>query len=229
MKKLTVIPSRTETTAGLIFLAFQLLVLQLLLILGNQLFGNPLSPAQLNFVFFCINFLCVTIIMHQFLIRSAKLALRNVFYCLQTVFFGFCLHWLSNILFSVALQMLYPGFFNVNDNSILELTRENYSLMAIGTVLLVPVTEELLYRGLIFGKLYNRSRIAGYLVSAVAFSALHVVGYIGIYSPLHLLVCFLQYIPASLCLAWVYARSDTIAAPILLHISLNQIAILSMR
>ncbi len=229
MKKLTVTLSRTETILGFIYLAFQLTALQFLLLVCNSLLKKPLSVTGLNFVFFCVNFLCTAGIMHKFLIRSAKQALAAPFRCLRYAFLGLMLYWLGSLAFSVLTAYVYPDFFNVNDSSILEMTQSNYSLMAFGTVLLVPIAEELLYRGLIFANLYNKSRWLAYLVSATLFSALHVVGYIGQYPPVHLLLCFLQYIPAALSLGWAYAKADTIWAPILLHITVNQIAILSTR
>jgi membrane protease YdiL (CAAX protease family) len=81
----------------------------------------------------------------------------------------------------------------------------------------------------IFGSIYKRSRILGYAVSALVFAALHVIGYIGFFAPTHLLLCFLQYIPAGLCLAWAYVMADTIWAPILMHIAINQMGVLAMR
>lgn len=229
MKKLTVSLSRKESILGWIFFAFQLTGLQILMVFVNGLLPNPLSSAELNFAFFCINFLCTVLIMHKFLLRSAKVALSSLFRCLRFAFFGFLMYWGSSIVFGVLISLFYPQFFNVNDNSIGQLTQDNYTLMAVGTVLLVPVAEELLYRGLIFSKLYNRSRAAAYIVSTVAFSALHVLGYIGQYEPMHLLLCFIQYVPAAIALCWSYAKADTIWAPILIHITINQIAILTTR
>ncbi len=229
MKKLSVVPNTNETIFGFIYLAVQLTVLQPILVVIGMLIGVPISEAVLNFLFFAINFICVTILLHRYLITSGKVALENVFGTLRGAFLGFAVYWLLNIFISLLIQKISPDFFNVNDSSIAELTKENYTLMAIGTVLLVPITEEALYRGLIFGRLYNFNRILAYAVSTVFFCALHVVGYIGLYSPLQLLLCLIQYVPAGLCLGWAYAKTGTIWAPILIHITINQIAISTMR
>ena len=117
----------------------------------------------------------------------------------------------------------------MNDESIGQLMEENTGLIQFGAVLLVPITEELLYRGLVFGSFYKRKPLAGYLISMTAFAALHVVGYVTMYEPLHLMLCFLQYLPAGFCLAWAYARADSIWAPILIHIAINQIGTAAMR
>ena len=89
--------------------------------------------------------------------------------------------------------------------------------------------EECFYRGLIFRPLYGRSPWAAYLLSMAAFSLAHIVGYWGSYSLWEMVVCFLQYLPAGLCLAWSYTKSDTIFAPIVIHALVNAWGIWQMR
>ena len=85
----------------------------------------------------------------------------------------------------------------------------------------VPVTEECVFRGLIFRNLWKTSAIAAYLVSMAAFSAVHIVSYIGVYCPLHLVLAFLQYLPAGIWLAWCYTKSGSIFGPIVMHAIIN--------
>lgn len=229
MKRLTVPMTRWEITLGFLYLALQLTVIPLALQLGNLLLGEPLSQSEVNFLFFCLNFLCVTVIFHKFLLESVRVALSSIGRCLGAVGCGLLLYWLLQFLCSMIITACFPDFFNVNDDSIAGLVEENADLMTIGTVLLVPVVEESLYRGLVFRSLYNRNRIAGYVVSVAVFAALHVVGYIGMYPPAQLILCFLQYVPAGICLGWAYARTNTIIAPILIHISVNLIGMIAMR
>ena len=110
-----------------------------------------------------------------------------------------------------------------------KLLKENFYLMAAGVVILVPVAEETFYRGLIFGGLYSRSKATAYVVSSLLFSAIHVLGYIGSYEPVHLLLCFLQYLPAAYCLNFAYRYGGTILAPIFMHMLTNLFAISIMR
>jgi membrane protease YdiL (CAAX protease family) len=138
------------------------------------------------------------------------------------------LYWVSSILISHIILYLDPSFANVNDENIASLADQNYPLMTIGAVLLVPIVEETLYRGVVFGKLYQKNIPLAYCVSITVFSALHVVEYIGVYPSFKLLLCFLQYIPAGLFLAWSYVKSDTIWVPIFIHMTLNLIGMLAM-
>ena len=82
--------------------------------------------------------------------------------------------------------------------------------------------------GLIFRNLYGKSRWAAYIVSILVFAIIHIIGYIGKYSALELLMAVLQYLPAGLCLAWSYAKADTIFAPILIHAAINAGSIIAL-
>ena len=96
-------------------------------------------------------------------------------------------------------------------------------------MILVPPVEECFFRGLIFRNLYPKSKWAAYIVSILAFACIHIIGYIGRYSALELLLAVIQYLPAGLCLAWSYVRSDTIFAPILIHAAINYVGITRLR
>lgn len=225
MKKLSVITTSKERLWGWIYLALQLLILPSLLYLCNIFFNFQLSDTEINFLFFALNFTCVTVIFHRFILENGKKALSSPLKVITTAISGYVVYTLLSYLLSTLIVSLYPEFYNVNDDYISGLVTNDFNLMIVGTVLLVPITEEVLYRGLIFSGLYNRSRALAYIVSILAFAALHVINYIGAYSPLHLLLCFLEYLPAGFCLAWAYAKTDSIWTPILIHTLVNFIAV----
>jgi len=221
--------TKKEAGWGLVYLLLQLLVLPSVLVQANQLLARPLSSTELNLVFFLVNFLAILAIFHRFLWISLRLGLQRPFPCLKTAFVGFAVYQLSSMLLSMVILKIDPRFANVNDASIALLAQEHFSLMALATVFLVPVVEETLFRGLIFHWLYNRSRTLAFIFSTVLFCTIHVVGYIGEFPLMTLLLCFAQYIPAGLCLGWAYAKSGTIWVPIIIHITVNQIAIFAVR
>ena len=229
MRMLSVTMTKAEKLAGWIYYPIQLLVLPFVITLVNFLCGNPLSESWLNVVYFIINFLAVAVIFRRYLLENLRIAVENPFRCLRSAAVGIVAYWLLSYVVQIFIIVVRPDFFNVNDAYISDMVQENYTFLAFGTVLLVPVAEEALYRGLIFGQIYNRNRLAAYIISSVVFAAIHVISYIGLYEPIHLMLCLLQYLPAGLCLGWAYANSDTIWAPILMHITINQISILSMR
>lgn len=211
--------SQEENKLGFGYMALSLLVLPSLL---NLL---PLGEAQLNFIYYCVNFAAVLRIFRRFLRDSLLTALDRPFPTLWYSALGYLGHQTIGKILTILILVIFPGFANVNDQSVAAMLQENFRLMAVGTVLLVPVAEECFYRGLIFRNLYDRSPATAYLVSMVVFSAIHVVGYVGTYEPLHLLLCFIQYLPAGYCLCFAYRRSGTIAAPILLHSVINAVSV----
>ena len=218
-------PSSRETVAGFCYLAFQMLALPAILSWVNAQLSYTLTETELNFVYYLVNFIAVLLIFHDFLSRALTHVFQHPILFAEAVILGavayYALFWLTD----TTVSLLVPGFSNHNDESIMAMLRSSRLLMLVGTVILVPITEECLFRGLIFRNLYGKSHWAAYLVSIVAFSVIHIIGYIGNYAPLELLVAFLQYLPAGLCLAWAYTKADTIYAPIAIHAIINAVSI----
>jgi membrane protease YdiL (CAAX protease family) len=148
---------------------------------------------------------------------------------LEAVILGFVFYYLCNYATTWIMEQFFPSYSNYNDEAIAAMSSSNYFLMFIGTVILVPPAEECFYRGLIFRNLYGKSKWAAYIVSILAFAIIHIIGYIGRYSALELLLAVMQYLPAGLCLAWAYTRADTIFAPILIHAAINFVGINALR
>ena len=217
--------SRSEKIWGWLYMAFSLMVLPSLLQILNTKLAVPMNESTLNFTFYCVNFFSICCIFRRFLRDSLVAAWRDLWNFLQAVVLGYVAYWACTKVMDFAMGYLLPNFHNINDSAITQMAHANYTLMAIGVVLLVPVTEEVLYRGLIFRNLYRSSQVAAYLVSMAAFAAIHVLGYIGTESVTTLAICFLQYLPAGLCLAWTYTKADNIFAPIMVHTLVNAIAI----
>ena len=228
-KTLSVTPSGGETVWGCVWLAFQFLLLPTLLRWANARLSHPFSGAEVNFCYYLINLLAIFCIFHGFLGRSMAQVRNHPAYFLQAVVLGLAAYWACRWLMGWVFSTFFPRFSNLNDAAIAKLSGAGYFMMVIGTVLLVPPVEECLFRGLIFRNLYGKSRWAAYIVSMIAFSAIHLMNYLTGYSPLGLLLAFLQYLPAGLCLAWSYAKSDTIFAPIVIHAVINAMAVYALR
>lgn len=221
--------SRKETVWGWIWLIFSAAALSPLLRLGNSMLGSPLSASTLNLVYHCINLAAVLCIFRRFLAASFRSALRTPF----AVVWYACLGYLgSETLGRFLLILIYrivPDFANINNGYISAMLHQEFRLLAICIVFLVPVVEETLYRGLLFRGLFGKSTTAAYLISMALFAAAHMMPYVGIYSPLQLFLNFLQYLPAGYCLCWCYRQTGTIATPILMHALVNAIAIGAIR
>lgn len=228
-KLLYISMSRTEKILGWLYMAFSLLILPTLLNWVNGQLADPVNEGTLNFVFYLTNFLFIISIFHKFLRDSLVAAWRDIWNFIQAVILGYVAYWAASKAMDFVMSYLLPSFSNINDASITAMAKTNYVLMLIGVVFLAPLTEEVLYRGLIFRSLWQSSKVAAYLLSMAAFSAIHVLGYIGTTDVTTLVVCFIQYLPAGLCLAWTYTKADNIFASVVVHAIVNAIAIGALR
>ena len=221
--------SRNEVVSGWSYFGFSMLALPIVLQYTNGLLDYPLNEAQLNFLYYTLNFAAVAVLFNRFLRMSFRVAIRRAFPVLWYALLAYLGNSaLSSIVISL-IRILSPGFANVNDAGIAAMVGQHRILMIIGTVFFVPVAEECFYRGLIFRYLSSRSRTLAYLVSMGVFALVHVVGYIGNASFLTLLMCFLQYLPAGYCLAWCYQSTGTIITPILVHMLVNAYGLANLR
>jgi len=222
-------PSGQETAWGLCYLAFQMLFLPSALFWINGQLDVPLSDPELNFLFYMVNFMAVLLIFHDFLARSLRQLLQSPIDALQAAILGFVAYYVCFHAMDWLVSLLVPGYSNYNDESIAALSRGNYLLTFLGTVILVPLAEECFYRGLIFRNLYKKSHWAAYCISIAAFASIHILGYIGQYSARDLIIAVIQYIPAGLWLAWSYIKGNTIFVPIAIHAAVNYITINTFR
>ncbi len=224
---MTVSLSRKETVWGWRYLLFQLLFLPTLLTFLTGLTGLSAEPSVMNFVYFSINFVVVLCLFYRFLLGNLR-ATRPL-RLLITAVIGLAIYQTASYAVSMLVHCLYPDFYNVNDRSIGVMAEGSFLLTCIGTVFLVPVAEEVLYRGVLFGSLVPVNKLLAYALSILIFALIHILSYIGTY-PIDLLaLCLLQYIPAGLCLAWAYDTSNSILCPILMHSVINAIGIFSLR
>ena len=122
-----------------------------------------------------------------------------------------------------------PMYYNTNEAAFAALVQENFLLTGLAFVVLMPIVEEILFRGLLFGSIFCRSRILAYVVSVGVFAFLPAAGLIGHYPALYIVLIILQYVPLGLILGWVYTSTETILTPILLRMVLHAFAICSMR
>lgn len=122
-----------------------------------------------------------------------------------------------------------PMYYNVNEAAFAELAGKHFWLAAPAFVVLMPIGEEVLFWGLLFGSLYRRSRWLAHAVSVAVFAFLPAIGLLGHYPAFYIVMNFLQYVPLGLVLGWVYTSTETILTPIVLRMALHAIAICSMR
>ena len=216
-------PNQQELRLGSVFFLLWLFVIP-------SLAGSlPVSSGMRNFLFYLVSFLGTALIFRKYLLGAFQSLCKHPLWSIGCAAVGFMANFAVQKLLTALYSAIYPDFLNFNDRSVINALLNAPVLMTIGVTVLVPVTEETLFRGLIFRALYDRSPVCAYLASIVAFSLIHVMGYVGKTDPVILLLSFLQYLPAGLCLCLAYRYSGTLLSSIVLHAAINAAAILTMR
>ncbi len=103
--------------------------------------------------------------------------------------------------------------------------RQEYLLSAGATTLLVvvliPMIEEILFRGLAFGSLRRYSRPLAYVVSILLFAVASVWRYALDFGDLRYLLLMIYYIPIGAALSWCYDNGGSIWGAVALRMSIN--------
>ena len=217
MKKIAISPNLNLTDWGIRYLLFQLLVLPHLIGWLCAIANLPLTGSQLNLLCYTINFGALVFIFRRFLKASLQHAKQNIGAVLGAAVVGYFAFRFTTILMDIGIHYLLPSFTNANDANINTMAKDQLPMWAFATVVLVPPAEELIFRGALFGGVYNKNKILAWTVSVLAFAGLHVVSYVGRIPWNILLVSFVQYLPASICFAAAYRHSGNIFTPILMH------------
>lgn len=217
--------TKKELNMGYAYLAFDILLLPVLLQLLGSAFSFTINETLINFAYFSVNLVCVLAIFSRFLRKNFLRASAFPKQLLQSTGLGFLAYWVCSMVISILTQTLFPDFVNINDSQIVAILGDYPTLMFLGTAIFAPIAEELLHRGLVFGSLFQKSIPLAYAASALLFASIHVAQYIGFYSPAYVALALVQYLPAGIIFAWTYQRSGSIFAPIMIHAINNIIAI----
>lgn len=231
--------TRKEQLLGWLYLIIEVTLLPYLLSALLLILFPEANATVLNLILFAVNFGAVAVIFRRFWAEAFRdltgrlwpILWKSVLALLGCKVVGIVM---NDFIFFYCPQYFFftdtgPVLQNINDATIAQMAKEQYWLIAIGTVLLVPPVEEILHRGVVFGSIYPKSPALACIVSVLLFAAVHMLSYIGISDKVYLVICFLQYIPPALALCWLYTGADSIFAPILMHMMFNAIGILSVR
>ena len=222
-----IVPSRKELLYGSLYLLVHLALLPTLL--GEVFSLFSLSAVWKIILSTALEAGVILWIFHGYLRRSLQHFFQKPLACLGLAACGLGVYLLLNSLLNLLFVKLALTPQNLNNNTVTDMLAQAFWSMTVCTVVLTPLLEEVLYRGILFAGLSQKSRLAAYAVSAVVFAAIHVLPYLAQYTPEMFFVNFVQYLPAGLVLAGSYALSGTPIVPMLIHCAVNTIGILAMR
>ena len=89
------------------------------------------------------------------------------------------------------------------------------------SVVLAPVVEEPIFRGLLYGAVRRHSRAAAYFASVLVFGLYHVWQYVFVFADWRYFLQIINYIPVTVALCYSYERSGSIWVPMAFHMFIN--------
>lgn len=223
-----------ETVLGWVYfpmfaLGTQLIIGIVLAVMGYDLQSED-TLLKLNVWNSGINLAAIVAIFHRFLFDQLRRLKGNAGRLIGSVLLGYLIYWgggvLANVLRAVLSGGLGTDYVNQNQDTVEQFIHSDVLGSAVMMMLCAPIVEECLLRGLIFRPLYPRSRVLAYALSMLLFAFLHVYSsLITGTTAMEVLINVVTYLPAGFALAWVYARTETIWASILLHLLANSLSI----
>jgi hypothetical protein len=221
--------SAGEQIAGTVFFVIYLLVLPFavtpLFDLAERLLGVTLSTGLRNTVYYYILFAVTIVIFHGFLGRTSRNFADHLGGACQAVVLGLiALYGLNELVYRLS-HVLMGNRTNLNDMTISAQVQDAPRTTLLIVVFLAPFVEEVLFRGLVFGNLKDKSRAVAYLLSCALFAFLHVWQFALVNQDITYLVLMIQYLVPGLVLAWAYEHAGTLWSAIGLHALANALSV----
>ena len=209
--------TREEQTRGYVFFALFFLVFPVLKMgverLFDRVFGLYLSEAVSAAVYYYIMAILTMVVFWSFLQNAGRILERFLPENLLALITGLA----GGLLLKFLFGFLPWPLEDPNPLSWAEQYAYSPAATVLIVVVLIPVAEEVLFRGLLFGSLRKRSRTTAWIASVGLFAVYSVWTFAVANGDARYLILALRYLPMSLALTWCYDRGGSIWSPILLH------------
>lgn len=214
--------SRTQVILGWIYLLVHVLVLPGLLDLYARYSPDSLSDTTVNFIYYGVGIVFCLTVMYSLLRGGFDVLADNFGRCLLTMVLAFLLDYALSGAAGLALLLLESGSTDSSQELVAEAVQAEPGIKA-AAIFIVPIVEETLFRGVVFGSIRTRSRAWAFVISAAAFAVYHVWSF-AVTDPGQW-IYVLEYLPVSVALAWLYERCGSIWPPIFFHMGINAMSI----
>lgn len=118
-----------------------------------------------------------------------------------------------------AMVMMMEGVSNSTNQATIENIHMNPFVLITLTVIMAPIVEELVFRGILMGRVFNPDSIVGLILSSLLFGLAHMPNSIGVW---------IVYAGMGFVLGTVYRKCQKLEYCIMAHIVNNSIAVSAM-
>ena len=216
-----------EYAAALLWLPVHLLLLPMLCV--RLIENGALTESRANLLVYGIGAVALCLLCFGFLRRDFDPLCDRPFACLLEILLSYGMMLGCNFIASAVLNLLQTllgnssELLNQNNEALLDLAGEDFGTISVVAVFLAPITEELMFRGGVFGLIRKKSRAWAYAAGTLLFALYHVWGY-ALLDPTYWLY-LLQNLPAGFLLCRCYERSNSIWCSIFFHMLVNLISL----
>ena len=189
-----------------------------------------LSNTQLNVICYGLGLAFVLIGLRGWLRRSFDAALDAKGRFLLGIVGGYAVNIALSFVISALILLLGIELgSSPNNEAVMAESATQMGRIAVVTVVMAPMVEEPLFRGLLFGTARRYSRLLGYVLSVLVYAVYCVWQFVYAYGTVDLryLLLFVEYVPMSLALTWCYDNGGSIWSAIALHMVLNAVSLAS--
>lgn len=215
-------PEPREWILGALYLPVFLFFLNFAILTYFPALGFPLTEPRnyffANLLYMTVNFAVMLLIFRRTLWQSLREFEGKM---LLSVLIGFGMCYGANLVLTTAYTVLDIMPENYNQEAVNSLLGGYPLAMTLCTVVLAPLAEECLFRGVLFAPLARRCLPAAYALSMFLFAGMHVFQFLGSMTAANTILCLSLYLPASFSLCWVYQKTGNIWACIFLHMFIN--------
>ena len=219
-----------EKVAGWIWMPIHVVLLPLLLpsIVYALTGGNLPDTVTMNIWYYMLGLVFLLVTQFRFFRDSYSELTHNFRDALITMLMSWFILMACNVALNLITQLFGSLPTSPNDEAVTEMAHVDMRRMVAVAVILAPIVEEALFRGMIFGSLREKHRVPAYAVSMVLFALYHVWQYAVVAQSFEPLLSAFAYLPIAFVLAFCYDRSGSIWTSIFFHMFYNALA-LSMR
>lgn len=216
---------RGARIAGWVYFPIHAVVLPLTIgALLMAVLGKLPSDVTCNVLYYLCGLVFTLIAMWRFLRRSFDTMVGSILRCIGMMFAAYGI----DVLLSLVLQLgtsLIGELPVPNNDAVTDLARTDCKRMIAVAVLMAPLVEECLFRGVVFGTIRPKSRFWAYAASIALFSLYHVWQYVLVYQEPKLLLSALAYVPVSAALTFCYEQTRSIWPPVFFHMCINALSL----
>ena len=210
-----------EKIFGCIFLPVHIFLLPIVLgLMGDWLYAKGIISSfyQLNTVWYIISFIAVFLIFHDYLKSSFEYLLSNKGAAVKAVLLGFILKYVLDLFIYILLGASLGQTSVAYEEEAVQFTREMLNITIACCVLLQPLAEETLFRGLVFSWIGEKRRTLSYILSALLFILCQTWQYLLLdISVTDFVVLVASLVPSTVAFTWAYEKSGTIWASVFLR------------